>query len=66
MQGYVAAAFFLVTSGMTLFYNFMLIVGISSTPSAAYLIPQTVILFVSCVILIGCYVSFMQWQNLMG
>ena len=58
-QGYIAAAVF--TGGMTLFYNLLLIVGISATPHLSFLIPAvtvTVIQFVAFIILIGCYVSF--------
>ena len=60
MQGYVAALFFLVTGGMTLFSNISSFIVLSassaSIPGQAYVIPA--IQFVSCVIMMGCYVSF--------
>ena len=60
MQGYVAALFFLVTGGMTLFFNISSFI-VFSAPSTrvsglAYAIHS--IQFVSCVIMMGCYVSF--------
>ena len=60
MQGYVAALFFLVTGGMTLFSNISSFIVLSASsaqiPGQAYVIPA--IQFVSCVTMMGCYVSF--------
>ena len=60
MQGYVAALFFLVTGGMTLFSNISTFIVLSASSArnttAAYVIQS--IQFVSCVIMMGCYVSF--------
>ena len=51
-QGYVAAVFFLVTGGITLMFN----IAFGFTFGLDVLLSS--IQFVSCVILMGCYVSF--------
>ena len=58
-QGYVAAVFFLVTGGITLMFN--IAYGFTTPQGMPLDVLDSLISsiqFVSCVILMGCYVSF--------